>query len=274
MPRKRTDIHSPARIITEDYVFVGLLPTQSFAGEHQHIEDHMTATGGTWAKHKHGGTCHVCGSSAMNHAVFLHTPTNEYIMTGETCADYFDDVDSAGFRRMKKQVKDNREFQAGLARRKALLEDRGLVHALECEHGIVLDLLGKLRNYGDLSEKQWEFLASLVKQEEERPQREAQYAAEKEAASPIPEFDGRVTVEMTVVSIKEPDESAMYPVQKLVLKHSDGWVLYGSLPSALWEVKRGDKVRMTLRVEVSKDDPKFGFYSRPTKASITKKGGE
>lgn len=31
---------------------------------------------------------------------------------------------------------------------------------------------------------------------------------------------------------------------------------------------------MTLRVEVSKDDPKFGFYSRPTKASITKKGGE
>ena len=281
MTTTRTDIHRPSQITPADYDFVGFLPQvrQScgifenlpyIRGCRQIVTNHMLGTGGGYATHEHGGSCHVCGAYANDMAVWYHAATNEYIKTGITCAEHMDNFDVAAFRREARQARDARDFATGIARRDAQLEEKGMAHAIESQDRTVRDMLGRLRQYGSLSVNQWEYMTTLLEREANHAERQARFDAEREAAAPVPTFDGRVTVEMTVVGIKPPDKDAMYPCFKLILKHTDGWVLMGSRPASLEDVQRGDSVKFNARVKTSDRDPKFGFYSRPTKATITK----
>ena len=59
---------------------------------------------------------------------------------------------------------------------------------------------------------------------------------------------------------------------KIIVQHEDGWKVWGSSPSAFGSDETaivGRSVRFMARIARARDDEKFGFFSRPTKAEIT-----
>jgi hypothetical protein len=283
MTTTRTDIHRPSEIKPSDYDFIALHYigpdvdeigfTASMIVQRDIVDAHQKLTNATWSNHAHGGTCHCCGATALHLCVFYHRDTNQYIVTGIDCADQIADGLAPKMRKFREGVKQEREYAAGKTRRALELEKRGLSHALDSKNGIVYDILEKLRRYGSLSEAQWRFVQNLLVQDVEAAARQKQQDEERAAAKDIPDtlFKDRQTVRMTVVGMKKPDLDAMYPSWKLILKHDDGWLLMGSRPATLDDVERGDVVEFAARFNRGKDS-KFGFYSRPTKASVVTAG--
>lgn len=308
----RQDIHRPSAINPEEYEFVDCIyigcadvdPGVIFANAdaREHIRRHMEATGGRYSSHDHGGTCHVCGATALYLAVFYHPATNRYIQTGEDCAAKIDMGQPETFRALRAGVDDFRQAQAGKQKARAVLSDldldavwrlyeldrnqdmpalvavgavidRGDATPAECarycnttEFCTILDLLGKLIQYGNISEKQVAFLRTLLDRMARRNEIEAERAAEKEAAAPVP--TGRQTVTGEVLKT-EVRETAYGRQLKMAVKAEAGFVLWGSVPGSIGAVNRGDKVTFTATLQPSDRDPKFGFFSRPTKASVS-----
>jgi hypothetical protein len=105
----------------------------------------------------------------------------------------------------------------------------------------------------------------------------------------LPAFQGRTTIEGTVISTKwiefEHVERGGRPgVLKMLVEHDTGWRVWGSVPQELAIIDlgsnlaqriliRGDRIRFDAAVSASPKDPKFGFFSRPTKATLLKAGG-
>ena len=88
--------------------------------------------------------------------------------------------------------------------------------------------------------------------------------AEAKAAQPCPE--GRIEITGTVMKVVERDGRFGWEHKMLVV--ADGWKVWGSVPRALGDVEKGWTVRFTATVERSNDDENFGFYKRPSKASV------
>ena len=139
---------------------------------------------------------------------------------------------------------------------------------------VVLDMVARLIKWGDISEKAMSYLKVLLGRIEKAPEIAAARAAEAEAAKPVPAFEGRVWIEGEVLSVKSEDGFYGYS-EKALVKHADGWKLFGNLPSALHgKVARGDKLKFKASVKVSDNDPKFGFFKRPANAEVFKKEEE
>jgi hypothetical protein len=135
----------------------------------------------------------------------------------------------------------------------------------------VLDMIQKLIKYGSLSEKQLNFMGSLMKRIAKAPEIAAARAAELEAAKPVPVVEGRIAVKAKVLSIKQPEEYDQFPSVKMLIQHADGWKLFGRVPAAVVnEIERGDEIEFMARIQVSDKDPKFGFINRPSKARLIK----
>jgi len=132
---------------------------------------------------------------------------------------------------------------------------------LPYEERVITDMVGKLAFYGALSDKQYAFMGRLLKAIPERAERDALRKAEAEAAKPLPEFTGRVRIEGTVLTVKYQD-TRYGTVRKMLLKHADGWKVWGTVP-AYAAVNKGDRIALVATVERSKDDEKFGFFARP-----------
>lgn len=135
------------------------------------------------------------------------------------------------------------------------------------ETSTLQDIWYKIERYADPSDKQIAFVGNLVQKlqdaEVTRVEREAATAAKVAEGVKVP--TGRVEVEGTVVSTKYVD-NAYGGSLKMLVQHESGWKVWGTVPSSL-DVEKGDTVRFTATVEASNDDPLFGFYKRPTKAS-------
>jgi hypothetical protein len=268
----RQDVHRPSVITPEDYDFVGFV----YLGEHTEtdrtlVEAHMKSTGGTYSQHSHGGNCHICGAHAIYTALFHHMPSNTYVRTGLDCAEKLGNYDSTLFRR---QVKKALEQNAGKRKAQALLNERdlGAVWAVFTsqangrEEDTIKDIVWKLVRYGSISEKQYEFLRRLLHSISNRAVIEAQRAAEAEAAAPVPETEARIAVIGTVLSIRAADDNDQFNRTRILIKHRDGYKLWGTLPAALSGVAVGADVQFSAKVKRSDKDTKFGFFSRPTKA--------
>ena len=50
---------------------------------------------------------------------------------------------------------------------------------------------------------------------------------------------------------------------KMTLKTPEGYLVWGTVPKALDDPQRGDKVTLTATLTPSPKDPKFGFFKRP-----------
>ena len=310
----RTDIHRPSAIIPENYVFIGVqyLGTKEdigealfFRAEMQRIEEHRAETGGKYSNHNYGGTCHVCGATAMYLAVYYHPNTNVYIRMGDTCSDKLEFGDAAYFRAAKKAGKDYRTAKAGKMKAVHTLTEAGHERALallemseakleelhliekryfaqdntkytvyDCyELSTIRDIVGKLVKYGSISDKQMAFLGKLIEDCDGRKEKmEARAKAEAkrlENAKPVPEE--RVQVTGTVVSVREPDQYAMYPAWKMLVLDDEGFKVWGSVPRAFdVEGLKGSRVTFKATLTPSPDDKYFGFFKRPAKGEIVK----
>ena len=166
----------------------------------EHIRKDTERTGGRYSNHAHGGTCHVCGAHALYLAVYYHRDTNRYIQMGEDCAQKLDMGDTEAFNPPRRAIANAKMAKAGKMKAKAILEDSGLSRAWELydadedtlieagaaersreriwnggaltdeyqdvvryvrEYQTLCDIVGKLKKYGDISEKQERFLATL-----------------------------------------------------------------------------------------------------------------
>lgn len=285
------------------------------------IREHMERTGGRYSNHDHGGTCHVCGAHANYLAVFYHEATNRYICTGFDCAAKMDMGDKMAFRALKRAIADARQAKAGKMKAQAILTDAGMARAWElyagqnipadreprreCHCGyslscrdcqgtgerpnsydILRDIVGRLVQYGNISDKQLAFLAKLVDRVDNYAKfeaaREAKRAAEAAAAADCP--TGRVVITGEVISTRS-QASDWGLTYKMLVKDDRGFKVWGTVPAGIdmytvaagkpgdyWQrqhtVGRGDRVEFTATLKPSPDDPKFGFASRPAKAKM------
>lgn len=82
--------------------------------------------------------------------------------------------------------------------------------------------------------------------------------------------EGRREVEGEILSVKERATDFGY-VWKILVLQDDGNKVWGTLPRAIdgaADQLVGRRIHFTAKVSRSREDPLFGFYSRPTKASL------
>ena len=173
----RTDAHRPSAIQPAEYDFVALdyygpdgFECMEMVAEKQAFRDHMAATGAKFAHNANRGTCYVCGAGALYVAKYHHAPSNSYIVTGMDCAAKLDMDDAVLFASFRKRIAAGRDVWAGKNKARGLLADWGLsaawgvyeAGASDRDGGIVAEMVGKLVQYGSLSEKQQAFLAALM----------------------------------------------------------------------------------------------------------------
>lgn len=138
------------------------------------------------------------------------------------------------------------------------------------------ELAWKLHRFGSLSEAQ-------VAAVERGLEREREAAAKHERATAAGAFDGEMTVEATVVSVKWQDNRfGSGSTKKMLVELDDGRRAFGTVAASLDEVEhddegrhvsstlvgKGDRVRFTATFEASKDDATFGFFKRPKRATV------
>ena len=134
----RTDIHRPSAIIPEDYSFVAfdyirlemgdILQNCAMLQEARAIKKaHMDRTGGKYSQHEHGGSCHVCGASAIYTVTFYHEKTNSYIKTGQDCAEKLEmSFSDKGMNLFRNAIADARHAVAGKKKAQVILADAGM----------------------------------------------------------------------------------------------------------------------------------------------------
>jgi hypothetical protein len=276
---KRTDVHSPSNLVTEDYEFVG-------------CGNHATAELDSWSpmpainrmieqgyrfNDVHGGHhCSHCGSFLVYYAVLAHRPSKTMIHVGETCLDNRFELATSEFHRLRKQAKLNRE-RAALREKRATFLDQSDNQALYAwakeqpayrndsycdEESFEAKFVRFIDKYGDASDK---FVASIRRSRDRQAEWAAKRAEEAKTAKPV--IEGRTRVRGEVLSAKGKDTPYGWTL-KLLIKDEGGFKVYGNAPSAIDSVERGDVVEFVATVKASDDDPTFGFYSRPTGASI------
>ncbi len=277
----RTDIHRPAVIVPDEYDYVairtmkieGMGDALFLKSEREALSRHMSETGAKYSQHAHGGSCHVCGAHAIYLAVFHHKPTNVYICTGFDCAEKMEWDSGLGeaFRHKMKAVRDRAK---GKAKAELILGEAGIGHAWTVyttpnrpdrfEENTIADIVGKLVQYGSISEKQMTFLTNLVKRLVDRPMLEEARAIEKAFAFPVPVTDARIKIVGEVTSVFYDKDWNRW---NMTIKTVDGWSVKGTRPSGI-EPAKGDRVEFLATVKPSKNDTKFGYFSRPTKPKI------
>lgn len=168
--------------------------------------------------------------------------------------------------------------------------DRGDDRPWTSEYSTLVDIVGKLVRYGSISDGQEKYLGRLVDEidDGERLARERAEKREAEHAAAAPAPIGRVTFSGRPLSVKR--QWSQFGVQtKWLIVSDDGWRTWGTVPAAieseLWDTgllapgydpddpprlnrDKPFRVTMTATVKPSDDDPKFAFYSRPSKASL------
>lgn len=261
----RTDAHSPAHLVTEDYEYLFAADTRGpwalglgrgFLAELTNY-DPATANRGS-------ARCHHCGAHLRYVAWLRHLPTGYTVVVGETCLDNRFSLATADFHRIRKAAELDRQahrIRNLVAEFVAANPDLAFMADKDHEHtnSFVADVARKLRAYGELSERQVEAVRRSIVRDAERD-------VERAVEPTAPVIEGRGEVSGRVLSTKWQD-SDFGSTLKMLVQDDRGFKVWGSVPSSI-EVERGDVVRFTATVERSQDDEAFGFFKRPTKAVV------
>jgi ribosomal protein L9 len=225
--------------------------------------------------HELTGKCEHCGTHHLYGAAFRDRNDGSVIAVGRNCAENFFNFSSkmdAAIARAKKLTTARKQREEAAAKAAGFLADKPeLVADLEADHYIVSDIKAKLTRYGSISEKQvalvHKIAADVRRREEER--------ANEPEPQPIPAelLDGRHEIEGVILGFKEYETQWGWNT-KMIVADKRGFKVFGSCPDNDGSYGRGDTVAFMARVEKSKDDECFGFYSRPTKCRIVEKKEE
>lgn len=275
----RNDIHSPSQIIPADYQYVAVqhinikdLGDMAFLqSEINAFNAHRAVTGGDFSQHEHGGYCDICGSvNCIYTAIFYHAKTNVYIKCGFDCAEKLGMGDIARFRTFREVCKEALAHKAGKVKAQQILADAGLSKAWEIytsdnnpqigEVATLKSIVENLVRYGSLSDKQIGYVNTLIRRIETHDARMAQRAAEKANTPDCPE--GLQTISGQVVKV-DVQVNQFGSRSVMTVKSTAGWLVWGTIPSRLSDVQRGDNVTFTADVKRSDKDRTFGFFKRP-----------
>ena len=265
----------------------------------EEIAEYQRRTGAEFSTHRHGGNCHVCGATFLDFAVFLHVPTGQLIRVGADCAKSIADGHAiAQFAAYRDKAAAARRRARGITIGRERLEERcpaaaAILDARDqyeeanprdretgatpdgrrwvpetYEEATIADIVGRLYQRGSISDKQWSFLDTLVEKHQQRKIREAERQAERDARPAVPEsiLDGRHEISGEVAALKTVEND--YGVStRMLVKTDSGWVAWGTVPSSIEGVDRGQRVMFTARFNRG-DENGFAFFSRPTRACI------
>lgn len=233
------------------------------------------------------GTCDHCGARFDWGSVYAHT-TGGHIVVGNVCASKTMDVPSRlalDERRMKAKIAAAREAARNAAKARAEATVGGYEWLYAGAHGnrTLDDIARKGLAWGGLTVAQVGLVKKLhdgtpAEWEVKKAERDAARATEDAAAQPVPVTDARVEVEGEVLTVKEQEGFTGGTVLKMLVKTAHGFKLWGAVPAILADqfggtneaapFLRGKRVKFSAKLQRSDKDPKFGFFSRPTKASI------
>lgn len=223
------------------------------------------------------GTCDHCGARFDWGSVYKHT-SGGHIVVGNVCADKTMEVPSRlelDVRRMKARIAAARETARNHAKARELAVADGYewLYAGTHDNKTLADIAHKGLKFGGLTARQVELVRRIhdgtpAEWEVKKAAKDAARAAEEAAAQPVPVTAERLEITGTVLTTREQD--GYMPgtkVTKILVRAEAGFKVWGTLPRAI-DAKRGDVVAFSAKVERSKDDAKFGFFSRPTKARL------
>ena len=169
-------------------------------------------------------------------------------------------------------LRKNRKMQAKFA---AFVADHpGLSEALELDHYITKDILNYGRKNGAISDRQIELVHKLVKDQKEAEIRKAEEAAKPKI--PVPNTgDSRAYLRGRVISTKWQASHYGEQLKMLVEVTENGgsFKIFGTVPANLRraDVGKNDVIEFHAMTKQSDRDENFGFFSRPSKASIVAK---
>jgi len=304
MTSTRTDIHKPSLADPADYRFMAAFyqgSSEAMMRSYKHdmveyeaaLDNYETFKGNHDAK----TTCDHCGAAFAHGALFLHTPTQELVHIGHICATNTIGLPSKAVAARKRAERAAAEANERRKQQEAtqgwrdsnsdIVDFLNLVAADEVTYRetgkrifsnpFLSDMIHSLNRYGSLTERQAAATRKFFASRERFIQNQERNATE--AAAITAEFPaGRQTVTGEVVSTKMQD-SIYGSTLKMLVKLADGNKLWGTVPSSLEDAcydqatgetsdLRGATVTFTATFEVSRDDEHFGFFKRPTKASV------
>jgi hypothetical protein len=236
-------------------------------------------------------TCSHCGAHFRWAAVVRHIPTGDLLTIGEQCADN------------RLTLPNRAEFAAKFikdraARERAAAEKAAVKAAFQAEYADVIEYLADidiedghpflgdmkmlLNRKGALTENQ----AKAVRKFAARAAMyAAQRAAEQAALANAPALaEGRYLIEGEIATTKWQD-SIYGGALKMLVKLDNGNKVWGTVPAALSDLTyaevdhatgkvtegidlKGQRVRFTAQVTRSNDDEHFGYFKRPTGATL------
>jgi uncharacterized protein (TIGR02996 family) len=156
------------------------------------------------------------------------------------------------------------------------------------EERTIADVVEKLVRYGDLSDKQVNFISHLLHKIDDRPnaekrKKEIELAREleKSSAADVPNGKQTLTVEVLSVKYQQPKFHGQAGRTVMLVKSViGGFKLWGTVPSNCITVQdsegsrpldKGDRLELTANIIQSENDSKFGFFKRPTGVFLSKK---
>lgn len=92
-------------------------------------------------------------------------------------------------------------------------------------------------------------------------------AEERRKADAEPVKEGRQTITGAVIKVYDK-EYGYDIVHKMTVIDDRGFTVNGSVPSNIFPVEKGDRVNFSATIEPKEGDEHYGWYKRPTKASV------
>jgi hypothetical protein len=261
------------------YVEPGMTPEDLAVALNEFEADMHALFGHHWRETAY--RCAHCGTTNVHYMVAVeHRQTGERVAFGWICAErlQFPDLNAFKLAQLKNRAKARRERLRIVTLRNQFVAKHPevadwQVAATQPEHahnGFLHDVLGKLDQYGSLSDRQLAAVPASLQRDREYAARRA--AEETEVKGPAPE--GRVEVTGTVLSLKV-QESDFGSTLKMLLKldnNSRAWLTVPhlrNLPGGIDDrggevfVGRGDALTLRATFTPSHDDASFAFGTRP-----------
>ncbi len=287
----RTDVHAPKNFIPEDYEYAYSYDAHPEEGDQRFtwpILNALIAEGWHFEQVHGGDTCDHCGARLRYVAVMKHLPSHTLIKVGETCLDNRFGLATAEFHKLRKAAKLNRERAHLATQRRENLEkflaDPEAASAYEWakarveadddwgfgdfgdEPGFRYNFVRTVEKYGEVSEK---FMAAMLRDMAKTTEREAKRAAERAAleANGKPCPTGKHTVIGEIIKL-DVSENAYGSREVMTVRTDDGYKIWGTQPTKLYDAMVGARVTFTATLEPSERDEFFGFFKRPTKPAV------
>jgi hypothetical protein len=229
----------------------------------------------TGSPHESNTQCDHCGAIFKDGTVVKHLPSGQHLTIGTVCATTRFNLSQGEWER-KRAIKNRQAVRTRIENAKKRAQVARALLALRRQQPELIrfvnrfrddGFLGSLRRQllraGELSQRQIDF---GLKSGHRLVQWESDRADEQSNAEPVP--TGRAQVSGKILTIKSVDSQWGTSI-KFLLKSDRGFRIWGTLPRSLDDADVGSVVQFEAQIEPSPDDPAFGFFKRPTKATIT-----